>query len=405
MKTNNIKIGITIALKESNESFWTNGMKLNILTLIRLLKSSKMNYDIYLLNTSDVDITNANPVLNDIQFYQFIEKYKEMDLIVAMGSQIKFELMNDFKSIKDTNKIISYKCGNNYVISLEEILFKESEKFGFYEDNLDEIWYVPQQHQNNNGYYKTLYRTNAINVPFIWDNYFLDESLRLVDKSFEDGKYTKDRHYKPKEKKVIGVMEPNLNIVKTCIIPSLLVEECYRGEIGKNKIEKLMLTNAINIAKNKTFFGMIKTFDLHKDKKISADSRYQTAYFVSQYSDIIVCHQDMNPLNYLYLDVAYMGYPVLHNAPMCKDVGYYYEGSDTKDGAKQLEWILENHDIDIEMYKKRTEVSLWRYNIKNPEIIKTYDRLIHNLFNGGNPEDLQYDPTTNNYKNLKWKIN
>jgi hypothetical protein len=328
-----------------------------------------------------------------------------MDLIVAMGSQIKFELMNDFKSIKDTNKIISYKCGNNYVISLEEILFKESEKFGFYEDNLDEIWYVPQQHQNNNGYYKTLYRTNAINVPFIWDNYFLDESLRLVDKSFEDGKYTKDRHYKPKEKKVIGVMEPNLNIVKTCIIPSLLVEECYRGEIGKNKIEKLMLTNAINIAKNKTFFGMIKTFDLHKDKKISADSRYQTAYFVSQYSDIIVCHQDMNPLNYLYLDVAYMGYPVLHNAPMCKDVGYYYEGSDTKEGAKQLEWILENHDIDIEMYKKRTEVSLWRYNIKNPEIIKTYDRLIHNLFNGGNPEDLQYDPTTNNYKNLKWKIN
>ena len=162
-----------------------------------------------------------------------------------------------------------------------------------------------------------------------------------------------------------------------------------------------MLTNAIEISKNKTFFGMIRTFDLHKDKKISADSRYQTSYFVSQYADIIVCHQDMNPLNYLYLDVAYMGYPVLHNAPMCKDIGYYYEGSDTKDGAKQLEWILENHDKNIEMYKKRTEVSLWRYDIKNPELIETYDKLIYNLFNGGNSEDLQYDPSKNNYTNLK----
>jgi len=404
MNTNNIKIGITIALKDVNESMWTNGMKINILTIIRLLKKSKNNYDIYLLNTSDIDISNNNNImLKDIQFYQIEDKYREMDLIISMGSQIQPVIIKDFKSIKSTNRIITYKCGNNYVLALEDILFKDLKSLGFYETDLDEIWYVPQQHQNNNGYYKTLYRTNAISIPFIWDSYFLDISLHLVDKSFESGKYTKNKQYQPKEKKVIGVMEPNLNVVKTCIIPSLLVEECYRGETGKNKIDKLMLTNAIEISKNKTFFGMIKTFDLHKDRKITADGRYQTSYFVSQYADIIVCHQDMNPLNYLYLDVAYMGYPVLHNAPMCKDIGYYYEGSDTKDGAKQLEWILENHDKNIEMYKKRTEVSLWRYDVKNPELIEVYDTLIYNLFNGGNSEDLQYDPSKNNYTNLKIK--
>ena len=108
----------------------------------------------------------------------------------------------------------------------------------------------------------------------------------------------------------------------------------------------------------------------------------------------------MNPLNYLYLDAAYMGYPVLHNAPMCKDLGYYYEGSSTKDGAKQLNWILENHDDNLEIYQERNRKVLERYSVDNQELIRTYDTLIENLFNGGNSEDLVYDETTNLYKNL-----
>jgi hypothetical protein len=108
----------------------------------------------------------------------------------------------------------------------------------------------------------------------------------------------------------------------------------------------------------------------------------------------------MNPLNYLYLDAAYMGYPVLHNAPMCKDLGYYYEGSSTKEGAERLNWILENHDNNLEAYKERTQAVLHRYSVENPELVNTYDKLIENLFNGGNSDNLIYDAETNFYKNL-----
>jgi hypothetical protein len=82
---------------------------------------------------------------------------------------------------------------------------------------------------------------------------------------------------------------------------------------------------------------------------------------------------------------------------MCKDLGYYYEGSDTKDGAKQLNWILENHDKNLDEYNKRNDKVLWRYSADNPKLIETYDMLIHNLFNGGN-HGLEYDETTNLYK-------
>jgi hypothetical protein len=145
--------------------------------------------------------------------------------------------------------------------------------------------------------------------------------------------------------------------------------------------------------------GIIRTFDLFKDKKITSESRYQTAFILTQHIDVLICHQILNPLNYIYLDAAYMGYPVLHNAPMCKDLGYYYEGSDTVDGAKQLDYILTEHDKNIDSYNERNDKVLMRYHADNMELVSVYDKLIHNLFNGGN-YDLKYNQDTNLYDNL-----
>jgi hypothetical protein len=325
-----------------------------------------------------------------------------MDMIIVMGAQISNADIKKFKA--DPNKkVISYKCGNNYVITMENILFKEQEegKLHQFEEDYDEIWYIPQQDEVNSGYYTTLYRTNAFIVPFIWHNQYLLEALTDIEKGFKKGTFKKDYRYViGKEKKRIGVMEPNLNIVKFSLIPAMIAEECYRGDIGKEHIDKLMLTNSEKIAKNKEFMSMIRTFDLFKDGKITAESRYQTAFILSQHIDVLVCHQILNPLNYLYLDAAYMGYPVLHNAPLCKDLGYYYENSDTVDGAKQLDYILTKHDENIDAYNERNDKVLMRYYADNMELVETYDKLIKNLFSGGN-KDLVYNPETNLYKNLK----
>jgi len=399
--TENIKIGITIALNDIKESMWTNGMKLNILMLINLLKKSNKNYEIHLLNTKEIDLSNPPQHFDGINVSLLKDKYKEMDLIISMGAQADFELIREFKRQKPTNKYIGYKCGNNYVLAIEDMLFKGG-SHGMFEDMFDEIWYVPQQDYNNSGYYRTLYRANSISVPFLWDNSFLDSSLKIIASQHEEGRYKKNHLYNPtKEKKVIGIMEPNLNTVKTCVIPILVAEESYRSETGKEKIEKLMITNAKDVlSKNPSFTSMIKSLDIFKDNKVSVEHRYQTSFVVSQFIDIVVSHQIMNPLNYLYLDVAYMGYPVLHNAPYCKDVGYYFNESDTRDGAKMLNWILENHDNNLDLYKTRNKQALWRYHVSNPLILSTYEKLIHNLFNGGNSPDLKYNPATNNYFNL-----
>ena len=399
----NLKIGITIGLKDNKESIWTNGIKQNVLILTRLLKNSGENYEIKLLNTIEVDWSEKPGYLKDVEICTFKDNYMEMDLLIVMGAQVSNAEIKKFKESDPNKRVVSYKCGNNYVITMENILFKEEEegKVHQFEDSFDEVWYIPQQDEVNRGYYHTLYRTNSLIVPFLWHNQYLLEALTDIEIGFKNGQFKKDYRYRiGKEKKRIGVMEPNLNIVKFSLIPAMIAEECYRGETGKKLIEKLMLTNSEKIAKNKEFLGIISTFDLYKDNKISSESRYQTAYILSQYIDVLVCHQILNPLNYLYLDAAYMGYPVLHNAPMCKDLGYYYEGSDTVDGAKKLDYILTKHDENIDKYNDRNDKALMRYYADNPKLVKTYDRLIHNLFNGGN-NGLVYNPKTNLYKNLK----
>jgi len=398
----NLKIGITLSLKSYSESIWTNGMKQNVLMFAHLLKKSKNNYEVCILNNIKVEgdkLTKAK-YLEDLDIYYFDDKYMDMDIIFMMGAQIHESKILKFK--EDPNKkYVAYKCGNSYVLGMENVLFgKNEKKYMEVETTFDEVWYIPQQHETNYGYFKTLYRTNSVMVPFIWHHKFLLESVKEIEKHHKEGKYKKGYKYEPfKERKTIGVMEPNINIVKYAMIPTMVVEECYRGEIGKERIRSLMITNAEKLKTNHEFMGVVKTFNLYKDKRISGESRFQTAFVLSQHLDVLVCHQVLNPLNYLYLDAAFLGYPVLHNAPLCKDLGYYYEGSDTVGGAKQLDYILSEHDNNLIEYHERNDKVLQRYHADNENLIETYDKLIDNLFHNGN-KDLIYNPKTNLFDNL-----
>jgi hypothetical protein len=393
-----LNIGITLQIISSDESIWTNGIKQNVLMLYHLLTKSDKKYKVTLLNTMKMNEWSSKPdYLQDTSICFFDDEYVKMDLIIVMGAQISYDSIINFKSIKKTNKVISYKCSFDYIITAEDILFKHTNIYNHFEC-YDELWYIPQVHDNSCGFFHTLYRTRCTVVPFIWHHKFLNQCLTSIKKGYSNGNFKKGVEYDcKKNKKVLGIMEPNINIVKFCLIPTMISEESYRGTVGKNKIEKLMITCSDNIAKDKYFLDILKTFDIYKDGKIRAESRYKTSYIVSQYLDIVISHQVMNPLNYLYLDVAYMGYPILHNASMCKDVGYYYEGSNTVEGAKMLDWILENHDNNLKEYDERNKKAIFKYSADNKTLIETYDKLLYNLYNGGN-SGLIYDENTNNYK-------
>jgi hypothetical protein len=237
-------------------------------------------------------------------------------------------------------------------------------------------------------------------VPFIWHQKYILNSVIEIEKGFNEGRYKKGDQYVPfKDKKTLGIMEPNINVVKYAMIPTMISEQSYRTNIGKEKINNLMITNAEKLKVNHEFMGIVKSFDLYKDGKISGEARFQTSFMLTQHLDVLICHQILNPLNYLYLDAAFLGYPVLHNASLCKDLGYYYENSDTKKGSEILNYILTEHDNNLVEYHEKNDLVLQRYHADNIDLVETYDKLIYNLYKGGN-QNLIYNPNTNLYDNI-----
>ena len=195
-------------------------------------------------------------------------------------------------------------------------------------------------------------------------------------------------------------MEPNLNVVKYSMIPIMIAENVFR-EYGEDAFDRIQIGSGKKLLKNSYYMGMVKLLDLVKSNKdkIKYVSRYPIPTFLAEGTDIVISHQWENPLNYAYLDAMHYGYPILHNAEMVKDGGYYYPDFDISKGADQLKYILNHHDDHIEEYNAKNKPVLERYMSTNKNIVDTYRKLIDNLFSKNKHKmSYSYDWKTNLYK-------
>jgi hypothetical protein len=108
-----MKIGITLGLKDNKESIWTNGIKQNVLILVNLLKKSSKNYDVYILNTIDVDWSEKPDYLKDINVFTI---YKT---IVTSAQTIVFDRDGFLKvyntSVTSETPILTFGPNSSYV--------------------------------------------------------------------------------------------------------------------------------------------------------------------------------------------------------------------------------------------------------------------------------------------------
>jgi hypothetical protein len=387
------KIGVTFAIQKSIHSLFSNGINQNTLYFCELLHN--IGYDLYII-INDSDMSGVN--MNDLKHMLYDNKFKiamqtdvvalDLDIFFTFGYSVhELSFTNKLKYIK--TKRVAYFCGNSYIIDSERILYDQHKKregsdFGFPnnidETIYDEIWSIPQMANTNLNYWKTFYRCNCIEVPFIWSNKAIEFS-----KSMNGNKEITELLYKNRGKnKSLVIFEPNISIMKWCLPSVLICENAYRKEkniehLYINNVYKEMNESKINTFNLDAFNKILKPTDLYQNKKISIEKRYNTLHFMSKYADIAVSHQWENPLNYLYFDLAWMGWPVVHNAHLCKDVGYYYEGFNYEMGAKVLNNVINNHDNNIEEYIKKNRNILDRYLPSNKELQEKYKCLIENL--------------------------
>ena len=310
--------------------------------------------------------------------YKFIELSHIVNTNFDIVIQMNFNIPRDDIIIMRAKgvKCVAYQCGNDYFFDMETMLFSARDLDGerYAAPVFDEIWSIPQHTRTNKHYMQTLYRVKCKEVPFIWSPYMLDDFEKECKSINIESLMYKNRG--PIKK--CAIFEPNLNVVKWCFPALLVCENTCRA--NPTKLDHVYVTNTNSGKFNIDYFNkLVASLDLCKSKKISIEARYNALEFMAKHADIAVSHQWENPLNYLYLDLAWMGWPIVHNAHLCKDVGYYYEGFNYEMGGKILNIVINNHDANAETYMKRNRAVIDRYLPTNKALQERYKGLIESV--------------------------
>ena len=375
---NKINIGITLILKDpKKDSLFSNGIRQNVILLQEIYKKCYNVKNSYIVNVANVESdqykdTSWEKYQKDI--ISVDRAIEECDVLVVCHSNLTIEQFDKFK--KNNKKVVFQVLGAELSIFNEKILFEDKPN-GLYQKNnfLDAIWVSPHFFERDKHFFEQLHKCPVFEAPYIWSPQFMEKDIKKQEDK------TGTANYKPLDiDKRISVMEPNLNMVKTCITPIIISEKFY----NKNKnVKKISIFGSDKVKKKKDFIQFVSKMDSYTSKKMFFESRYPIVWTLATHTDIVLCHQDGCELNYLYLDAAWLGYPIVHNSPMMKDLGWYYPENNATIAVEHLDYIVKNFDSIEYPYNKYLEKSrkfALKYTKENPENIKGYEKLIEFLF-------------------------
>ena len=364
----NVEIGVSVFFGNDAKSILNSGVQQNALFLAELLLN--MGYIVHLI-CDNLNCTNLDFAKYDKRFQFVTDKDAlnlNLDIIFTVG--YKFLTPCNTAILKQKNtKLIYYNCGNDHFINCEAFCHKFPCRNIYHEQNVyDEIWAIPQFFDLNHYYWKTIYNCPVKKIPFLW-------SSKLIDKKewiFEPNEELNNR---------IAIFEPNISVMKCALPPLLICENAYRNG---GKIDKVFVTNALDKAADKNLNkdvlnDFVKLLTLHKENNIFIEGRFHSVPMMKHSAHVAVSHTILNPLNYLYFDLAYMGYAILHNASMCPEIGYYYRENNYEEAGFKLNDIMKNHNANFEEYIIQNRLLLEKYMPHNLELQYKYREVITNI--------------------------
>jgi hypothetical protein len=347
-----LKIGITT---RDEASIWSNGLDQNIYFLYKMLED--MGYDPHLITEAQ----NSLKLVDIPVEKQDIYSIREFDIVLEVAHPLSEKLTSYYNSLG--KPLISIKYGNSFMIDLEKYIQKSGENKNFSTGvNIPfrnrEIW-VSEQFYKFKDYIEVLTRTNVKVIPYIWDS----SILRMYDEGF----HNHDMKVKKDDFKKIAIVEPNLNILKNCMVPLAICDMAY--DKRADLVKEVLCFNSKSLDKNNVFMNYIKCLNMHKNKVSSYEGRYPLyKIFKNNNANTIVSSQLFNEQNYVYIETLFYKRLLIHNSPLFKDVGYYYPEFDVNKGSDALIEALDSFDqvSHIESYEAKLEqVSI--YNEKNQE--------------------------------------
>lgn len=358
-----LTVGVTFFLHAEAESIWNNGAGQNAVFLWQLLRAA--GHRVVAINGGSGETPHPGLMYDGlgIEFARVEDVVDQLDVLIETGAQVEAAAVARVR--QRGGRAIAYKFGNAYVIDTERVVHGHKPGAIFNGAQFDEVWTHPQHVRTCASYWEATYRCPVRVLPHIWEPLFLEKAVA----EFPDG--LRFGFAPPSaDRWRVGVFEPNINIVKTAVVPMLVCELAHRRRPG---CVDVYVTNALKAKDHLTFQTFAGALDIVRERRCSFEGRYNLPWFMARHCDAVVAHQWENGLNYAYYDALWGGYPLVHNSPMIP-VGYRYHDFDAHDGASALLRAMAQHDPGA--YRREAQAFLATVRATAPANIEAHERAL-----------------------------
>ncbi|WP_094782578.1 DUF2827 domain-containing protein [Paraburkholderia ribeironis] len=374
-----MRIGISV-LTHEGQNIWQNGLGQNVIFLAEAFQRLPFVEAVVLIDVGNQNVMphQVDTAAKNLRVLTQRESTDEVDVIVEMGGALDIQWLDLMRA--RGRKVVFYCCGQPYVGLVESSVFGKP-SHAPRPDRCDEIWLLPKD-EAYTPLMRTLHRCPVHTVPFIWHPQFLER--RIVEIAAHGLEYGYRRRGEVASSAIalrqgglrVAIFEPNISVVKTSSIPMLVCDEAYR--VDRSSVAVMHVLNTLHMKDHLTMLHLANSLDLVREHKATFHGRHDIVGFMAQNADAVVSHQWQNDQNYMYLDALYGDYPLIHNSPWLREVGYYYAGFDARDGARQLLLAGQNHDGTLADYGERSQRLFDAVNPFSQANLDAYaDRLLH----------------------------
>lgn len=365
------KVGIVI---HNDAALFTNGITQNAYFLHQCLESSGYTPQFLCQEPVTVPFKHRDLSVKEISVDPRIFDPREYHTVVVITRWISVEV---YKLLKVHNvAVVGLECGNHYMSDQENFVRGARDNAVTYlgrMKHVDEQWLIPSYHHSLE-YLEIIRGAPAFLVPHLWSPEIIQEfTVKYIGKPESSIVYKMDTRSSTKIN--IVTCEPNMNLFKTAWLPVVASEKLHR--MVPDLIDNVFV---FNFPKHDISYKMIETLTLgSKLRRFERKTMSEILHYFNNETScmpIFVSHQVMNSLNFLYYELLYYGYPLVHNSPDLDGCGYYYPENDIKACAEQILYAQKHHHKRLDTYKVKALTYLKRVNPLEEDVKSTFDQMV-----------------------------
>ncbi len=345
-----MRVGISV-LTHAGQNIWENGLGQNVIFLAQSLQQIPFVESVFLINAGNqstmppqVDLAKLG-----LRLLTLAESANQTDVAIEMAGALDVKWLDHLRAM---GKRVVFLCaGQPFAAMVEPFVFDKPGLF-LRTQRCDEVWLLPKDFYRFAPMVRTLNRCPVVEAPYLWSSQFLEQRIEEVKSGGHDFGYQVRRTTVSDSAHGlrVAILEPNVSVTKVSTIPMLICDQAYRQVPGA--ISVMHVLNTLHMKDHPTLLHLANSLDIVQAHKALFQGRHDFAGYMAMNADAVVSHQWANDQNNLYLDTLCGSYPLIHNSPWLKDVGYYYPDFDCQEGANQLLLAASNHDRNLARYRQ-----------------------------------------------------